>query len=67
MSRLLDGHQAADKSHDLCALSAKWSTAMVQIMLTRRGRISTMSSGTRKITALSFLAMEMANFAGKKQ
>ena len=39
----------------------------VWTMLTRRGRMSTMSSGTRKITALSFLAMEMANFARKKQ
>jgi len=32
-------------------------------VMSKRGRISTMSSGTRKITALSFLAMEMANFA----
>jgi len=32
-------------------------------VIIRRGRMSTMSSGTRKITALSFLAIEMANFA----
>ena len=32
--------------------------------LTRRGRTSTISSGTKKISAFIFLAIEMASLAG---
>lgn len=34
--------------------------------LTRRGRTSTISSGTRKISAFIFLAIDIANFAAEK-
>lgn len=56
-----DAHQASYKGHNL----GRWSAGIPEppLSLTRRGRMSTMSSGTRKINAFILRAIEMASLA----
>lgn len=62
---LRDAHQASDKGENLfCGLEKPSQPKdQQQRRLTSRGRTSTISSGTKKIKAFIFLAIEMANLA----
>ena len=66
---MLDAHETANERHDL-RQRRQIGVHMVKMgridELTRRGRTSTMSSGTKKMSAFVFLAMEMASLAKSK-
>lgn len=63
MKLLRDAHQASDEGENLTSRVREVELKDQQRRLTSRGRTSTISSGTKKIRAFIFLAIEMANLA----
>ncbi len=64
---VLESHQTADEGHDLQArmsITSEHRKNQHMGRLTKRGRTSTISSGTKKMSAFIFLAIEMASLAG---